>query len=77
MSKNQQLFQWLSSKFFGKKKIVNVGGAYSETPNYYVESGFQDFILAGQKTKLNLTECTSGQWWFTIGNDFSFEGYGA
>jgi len=75
MSKNQHLFQWLQAKFARKPKLVILGGANSETLNYYVESGFKNVTIAGQVTKLKLTEDTAGKRWFTVGDDFSFAGY--
>jgi len=75
MSKNQHLFQWLQAKFVRKPKLVIQSGANSETPNYYVESGFEKVTIAGQVTKLKLTEDTAGERWFTVGDDFSFAGY--
>lgn len=75
MSKYQRLFNWLQAKFARKPKVVIHGGAYSETPNYYSESGFEQCEIAGQLIELNLTEDTSGRHWVTVGANFSFAGY--
>ena len=76
MSKHQHLFNWLQAKFARKPKIIILGGDYSEHPNYYVESGFEPCEIAGQQTKLNLTEDTSGQRLVPVDNNFSFVRYG-
>jgi hypothetical protein len=75
MSKHQHLFNWLQAKFARKPKTIIRGGAHSETPNYYAESGFEQCEIAGQQTRLNLTEDSSGRRWVTVGNDFSFARY--
>ena len=75
MSKHQHLFNWLQAKFARKPKIIIHGGAHSETPNYYAESGFESCEIAGQQTKPNLTKDTSGRRWVTVGSGFSFAGY--
>jgi hypothetical protein len=75
MSKHQHLFNWLQAKFARKPKIVILGGGYSETPNYYVDSGFEKATIAGQMTQLKLTEDTAGERWVTVDNSFSFAEY--
>lgn len=75
MSKHQHLFNWLQAKFACKPKFAITGGSYSEKPNYYAESSFEQCLIAGQEAALNLTEDTSGRRWITVGNDFSFAGY--
>lgn len=75
MSKYQHLFNWLQAKFARKPKFVITGGSYSEKPNHYSESGFEQCLIAGQETALNLIEDLAGRRWVTVGNDFSFANY--
>jgi len=73
MKNKKQFFQWLNTRFLNKKpKKIITGGAYADSPNYYVDSGWGDIEINKQKTKIKLVEDTGGTRFLVVNDSFSF-----